>query len=125
MVHAYREAGGRGKLHLQVHLSYAGDEDTALKIAHEQWRTNVFAPPVPWDLEMVEHFDLVAEHVPPQALRAGVLISSDPGRHAAWLQDLIEIGFDEVYLHHVGQDLTEFIDVFGEHVLPQLEVTKP
>ena len=125
MVHAYREAGGRGKLHLQVHLSYARDEDTALSIAHEQWRTNVFAPPVPWDLEMVEHFDIAATHVPPEAMRACVLISSDPSQHAAWLRDLIDIGFDEVYLHHVGQDLTEFIDVFGEHVLPQLEVTKP
>ncbi|CAN5357742.1 TIGR03885 family FMN-dependent LLM class oxidoreductase [soil metagenome] len=125
MIDAYRAAGGRGKLYLQVHLSYAADEDTALKIAHEQWRTNVFHPPVPWDLEMVEHFDLAATHVPPEAMRDCVLISSDPARHAAWLNDLIDLGFDEVYLHHVGQELREFIDVFGAQVLPQLEVSKP
>lgn len=125
MALAYREAGGRGKLYLQVHLSYAAHDDTALRIAHEQWRTNVFPPPVPWDLVMVEHFDIAATHVPPEAMRAGVLISSDPAQHAAWLQDLIDIGFDEIFLHHAGQELLEFLDVFGQHVLPQLEVSKP
>jgi len=124
MVSAYRDAGGRGKLHLQVHLSYAKTDDEALNIAHEQWRTNVFPPPLPWDMDTAEIFDIAATHVPQEALREGVLISSETAQHAAWLHDLIELGFDEVYLHHVGQELTEFIEVFGEHVLPQLEASK-
>src|ERR687889_1859385 len=117
---AYRDAGGRGKAVLQVHLSYAQDDDTALRIAHEQWRTNVFSPPVCWDLELVEHFDEAARHVDPQDMHGSVLVSSDPGRHVAWLQDAIDLGFDELYLHHVGQDQREFIDVFGSRVLPEL-----
>lgn len=44
VVGAYREAGGRGPAHLQVHLSWAPDEDQALALAHDQWRTNVHAP---------------------------------------------------------------------------------
>jgi hypothetical protein len=36
---------------------------------------------------------------------------------------LIAVGVDEVYLHHVGQEQNRFIDVFGEHVLPQLSVS--
>ena len=28
-------------------------------------------------------------------------------------------------LHHVSQDQREFIDTFGERVLPELEVTRP
>lgn len=125
MVTAYREAGGRGKTYLQVHLSYAGDDETALQIAHEQWRTNVFPPPLACDLETPELFDIAATHVTPEVMREGVLISSDPAQHAAWLHDLIEIGFDEIYLHHVGNGLQEFIDVFGQKVLPQLEASKP
>jgi probable non-F420 flavinoid oxidoreductase len=46
-VEAYRGAGGRGPLALQVHLSYAADDETALTIAHEQWRSNVFSPTRP------------------------------------------------------------------------------
>jgi len=67
MVRAYREAGGRGRLRLQVHLSYAGDEDEALRVAFDQWRSNVFGPPVCWDLERQEEFiDTFATKVLPQ-----------------------------------------------------------
>jgi alkanesulfonate monooxygenase SsuD/methylene tetrahydromethanopterin reductase-like flavin-dependent oxidoreductase (luciferase family) len=118
MIDAYRSAGGRGKLVLQVHLSYARDEDTALAIAHDQWRSNVFSPPVCWDLDSPELFDEASRHVPPEAMRDAVRISADPGQHAAWLHEYAELGFDEIYLHHVGQEQREFIEVFGAKVLP-------
>jgi len=123
MVDAYRSAGGRGRLVLQVHLSYAADEDSALAVAHDQWRTNVFAPPLCWDIDSVQTFDEAAKHVPPEAVRDSVFVSADPGRHAAWLNQLVEIGFDELYLHHVGQEQREFLEVFGAEVLPQLDVS--
>ena len=47
-------------------------------------------------------------------------VSSDLGQHAAWLQEYVEQGWDELYLHFVGQEQAGFIDAFGEHVLPQL-----
>ena len=115
----YRENGGRGKVCLQVHLSYHPDEDEALRIAHDQWRTNVFGPPLCWDLELPEVFDQAAAQVPPQAMPDAVRISSDPGRHAAWLQEYADLGFDEIYL---GQEQDELSEVFGAKVLPQLGV---
>jgi alkanesulfonate monooxygenase SsuD/methylene tetrahydromethanopterin reductase-like flavin-dependent oxidoreductase (luciferase family) len=121
MVGEYRDAGGRGRLCLQVHLSWAPDEAVARRIAHEQWRSNVFAPPVCWDLELTEHFDEVSRHVTEQQVAEVVNVSADLGRHAAWLREYAELGFDEIYLHHVGQQLDGFVDAFGEHVLPQLE----
>lgn len=120
MVDAYRDAGGRGKLHLQVHLSWAPDEDAALAIAHDQWRSNVFAPPVCWDLELTEHFDEAAKHVSPEKVADVVHVSADLGRHAARLKEYAQLGFDEIYLHHVGKKQDAFIDAFGAHVLPEL-----
>jgi len=120
MIDAYRGAGGAGKLVLQVHLSYARTDEEALAIAHDQWRTNVFAPPICWDLDSPEAFDEAAKHVPPAAMHDSVLISSDLGRQAAWLAELGELGFDDIFLHHVGVDQDLFIDDFGQHVLPQL-----
>ena len=120
MIDAYRSAGGAGKLVLQVHLSYARTDEEALAVAHDQWRTNVFAPPVCWDLDTPEAFDEAAKHVPPSAMHDSVLISSDPGRQAAWLAELAALGFDDIYLHNVGVDQELFIDDFAEHVLPQL-----
>ncbi|MHA6694188.1 TIGR03885 family FMN-dependent LLM class oxidoreductase [Homoserinimonas sp. A520] len=124
VVDAYRSNGGVGPLVLQVHLSFAATDDEALAIAHDQWRTNVFSPPLCWDVDSVESFDLAATHVPPEAMHGSVNVSSDPARHVAWLQEAIDLGFDEIYLHHVGQEQTAFIDAFGEHVLPHLPVTR-
>jgi len=121
MIAAFRDNGGAGKrLAVQVHLAWAPDEDSALEIAHDQWRTNVFAPPLCWDLATVEQFDIAAEHVSPEAMRDTVLVSADPARHVEVLQELAELGFDEIYLHHVGREQERFIDAFGEHVLPKL-----
>ena len=121
-VDAYRGAGGTGPVALQVRLSWAPTEDEALAIAHDQWRSNVFPPDFNWDVDHVKHFDAAAEHVPPEALREPVLVSSDPAQHVAWLQELIALGFE--YLHHVGKEQSAWLDVFGEQVLPQLDVTQ-
>jgi probable non-F420 flavinoid oxidoreductase len=120
MVAGYRDAGGRGPLRLQVHLSWAPDSDEAAATAHEQWRSNVFAPPACWDIETTEVFDVVSEHVPEGLVHETVLVSHDLAQHAQWLFELAELGFDELYLHHVGQQQGAFIDAFGRDVLPQL-----
>jgi G6PDH family F420-dependent oxidoreductase len=120
MIDAYRGAGGRGKLHLQVHLSYDPDEARAEEIAYDQWRSNCFPPPVSWDLDRPELFDVVSESVSMEQLRSVVHISSDLGKHTAQLAEYAALGFDEIALHHVGQEQEGFVDAFGAKVLPQL-----
>lgn len=63
MLAAYRDNGGRGKAVLQVHLCWAPQEEDAVSVALDQWRSNVFAPPVPWDLPTAAHFDGVSADV--------------------------------------------------------------
>jgi probable non-F420 flavinoid oxidoreductase len=120
VIAAYREAGGRGRAALQVHLSWAPTEQEALHIAHDQWAANVFGPPVPWDTATVEAFDALAAQVPEDAVRAPVRVSTDLDEHIDWLAEYASLGFDDLYLHHVGQDQTAFLDAFGERVLPAL-----
>ncbi|MFG1945537.1 TIGR03885 family FMN-dependent LLM class oxidoreductase [Nonomuraea sp. NPDC048826] len=121
VIQAFREGGGEGKpIYLQVHLSWAEDEDTALRIAHEQWRTGMFGGEVAWNLETPSAFEQAAVAVRPEDMRASVLVSADLERQAGWLAELAGLGFDGLYLHHVGQEQHAFIDAFGEKVLPQL-----
>jgi probable non-F420 flavinoid oxidoreductase len=121
IIAAYRDAGGRGPINLQVHLSWAETTEEATQIAHDQWRSNVFSPPVCWDLEMAEHFDEASRHVTPEHVSTLVNVSADLGRHTAHLREYAELGFDQIYLHHVGQNLIPFIDAFGAHVLSNLK----
>ncbi|WP_431974414.1 TIGR03885 family FMN-dependent LLM class oxidoreductase [Micromonospora haikouensis] len=120
MIDAYRDAGGRGPLHLQVHVSWAPEQAEAEAIAYDQWRSNVFAPPICWDLETAEHFDAVSADVPLAKVASAVNVSADLGRHVGWLQEYVELGFDQIALHHVGQQQRAFIDTFGAQVLPKL-----
>ncbi|HEX6232931.1 MAG TPA: TIGR03885 family FMN-dependent LLM class oxidoreductase, partial [Jiangellaceae bacterium] len=118
MIDAYRDAGGRGRLCAQVHLSWHQDEEQAVAIAHDQWRSNVFPPALAWNLETPAQFDAAGQNVAPEDMRSNLLVSSDPAVYIKRISELSDLGFDEIYLHHVGQQQPGFIEFFGEHVLP-------
>lgn len=121
VLEAFRAAGGEGKpAYLQVHLSWAPDEEKARRIAHQQWAGNVFPSVLAWELEHPVQFDAAARHVEPDDVDGPVLISSDLGRFSDWLAELADLGFDGLYLHHVGQEQESFIDAFGAKVIPEL-----
>lgn len=118
VIDAYRGAGGRGRLALQLHLSWAPSIDEAEHIAFDQWRSNVFDAPLSWDLDSVAGFDAASAHVTIDSVRKVVRISDDLEQHVEWIREYTELGFDDVYLHFVGQEQAAFIDAFGERVLP-------
>ncbi|MGR0318044.1 TIGR03885 family FMN-dependent LLM class oxidoreductase [Agromyces sp. ZXT2-3] len=118
---AYRGAGGRGPICVQVHLSWAPTDDEAVAIAHDQWRQSLVPAHLAWELESPEAFDERTANAAPSDVAETLLASSDTSRHLDALLELAEIGVDRVYLHHVGQEQRGFIDAFGEHVLPELQ----
>ena len=120
VVGEYREAGGRGPLALQVHLAWGEDDAAAFAVAHDQWRSNLLPPTVNWHLETPEQYDAVAELVRPEEVRGTVLVEHDAERLADRVAELVACGFDEVYLHHVGQEQDAFLDVAGTVVVPRL-----
>jgi len=111
---------GPGPRYLQVHVSWAEDDEAALAIAHDQSRANVLGEPLAWDLPTPAHFDAACALVRPEDVRDAVLVSSDLGQHAAWLAERVALGFDAVYVHHVGKEQARFLDAFGDKVLPEL-----
>jgi probable non-F420 flavinoid oxidoreductase len=121
VIEAFREGGGAGKpMYLQAHVAYAPDEGAALAAAHEQWRTNALTGPLLWDAPLPAELDAAAAFVRPEDVRASVRVSSDLGRHRAWLEADRELGFERVFVHQVGLDQLRFLDAFGRHVLPGL-----
>jgi probable non-F420 flavinoid oxidoreductase len=121
LIDAFRRDGGDGKpVYVQVHLSWAADEDEALAVAHDQWRTNILPPALLAELEQVEEFERAAADVRPEEMRSKVWVSSDLGQHVAWLQEVVATGADGVYLHHVGRDQQAFIETFADKVLPEV-----
>lgn len=125
MIAAYRGAGGRGPLALQVHLSWAPTRDESEAMAMQQWRTNTFAPPTCWDLDSAEAFDEQSRDVTLADIAQAVRISEHEDQHTEWLLEYAELGFDEIYLHHIGQDHEKYFDAFVPEVLDQLKKAGP
>ncbi len=120
MIGAFRGGAGAGKpLLLKIQVSYDVDDRAARRGAWEQWRTTVLPPSVLEDLRQVAQFDALGPFVDPDELDQGVLISSDPARHADCLAEAAELGFEEIVVHNVNRSQERFIDVFGERVLPR------
>ncbi|MCK8610218.1 TIGR03885 family FMN-dependent LLM class oxidoreductase [Agromyces sp. C10] len=117
---AYRGAGGKGPVCVQVHLSWAPTDHEARAIAYDQWRQSLVPAHLAWELEQPEDFDERTADATVDDVAKTLLASSDTSRHLDALLELAELGVDRIYLHHVGQEQRGFIDAFGEHVLPEL-----
>jgi G6PDH family F420-dependent oxidoreductase len=124
VVDAFREAGGEGKpVFVQHALSWARSEDDARRGAHEQWRFSALGGELLPALRKPAEFEAAARFVTPNDVARGVRVSADLARHAAWLYEYAELGVDALYLFNVNRNQREFIESFGERVLPELART--
>jgi coenzyme F420-dependent glucose-6-phosphate dehydrogenase len=122
VVDAFRNNGGGNKpVYLKTQLSYADTEEKALQGAWDQWRTNIFHSTVLGDLWQVKQFDELGKYVQLEELKDMVRISSNVRQHIDWIQQDMQLGFERIILHNVNRDQQQFIEVFGEKVLPHFK----
>lgn len=119
-----REAGkdpaGMPKL-LQIHVSWAPTHEEAARNAVTEW-PNGGMPFPKQDIRNPEDFAAMARFVRPEDFTNRVLISADADEHIAHLRGYVDMGFDEIHVHNVGPNQSEFIDFYGERVLPRLNL---
>jgi coenzyme F420-dependent glucose-6-phosphate dehydrogenase len=126
IVRAFREGGGEGKpIMLQAAMSYAATEELAAKAVLREWRQSVLDPIQLSDLTTPRAFGEATRHATIDGVRDKVRCSADVNRHIDWLLGDLEVGFDAVYLHQLGRNMDEFIDVFAEKVLPAVRKAAP
>ncbi|WP_235493532.1 TIGR03557 family F420-dependent LLM class oxidoreductase [Leifsonia sp. Leaf336] len=104
---------------LQLHLSWAPTDEEALRNAMVEWPNGGMKFPK-GDIRSPYEFEQMAKLVRPEDFEGRMVISADPDRHRAQIQSFLDLGFDRIYLHNVGRNQREWIDVFGQQVLPAL-----
>ena len=117
-----REAGkdpAKFKFILQLHLSWAPTDEEAVANALREWPNGGMKFPKQ-DIRSPLDFEQMAKLVRPEDFAGRMVISSDPERHRAEIQKFLDMGFQQVYLHNVGRNQADWIDVFGRDVLPKL-----
>lgn len=115
---AGRDASTMPKV-LQLHLSWAPSDEEAMRNAILEWpiaglrvgRSDVRSP---------YEFAQLAQTVRPADFEGRMVVSADPDRHRAEIQRHLDLGFDRIYLHNVGRNHSEWLEVFGRDVLPGL-----
>jgi G6PDH family F420-dependent oxidoreductase len=115
---AGREPDSQLKI-LQLHLSWAPTDEEALANAMREWPNGGMRFPKA-DIRSPYDFEQMAKLVRPEDFDGRMLISSDPDAHRAEIQKYFDVGVNRVYLHNVGRNQAEWIDVFGRDVLPKL-----
>jgi hypothetical protein len=72
------------------------------------------------DIKSPHDFAAMAKLVRAEDFEGRMLISSDLEAHRRAIQKFIDLGFHQIYLHNVGRNQRQFIEVFGREVLPKL-----
>lgn len=121
VVEAFRERAPGKPILVKAQLSYAQDEEPARAGAYEQWRTNAVPGPITQNLRTTAQFDTVGETITHEQVTQSVHVSADVDRHVEWLAAMADLGVERVFVHNVNREQEQFVDDFGEHVLPELE----
>jgi coenzyme F420-dependent glucose-6-phosphate dehydrogenase len=104
---------------LQLHLSWAPTNEEAMTNAMTEWPNGGMKFPKQ-DIRSPFDFEQLAKLVRPEDFDGRMLISADLDAHRAEIQKFLDLGIDRIYLHNVGRNQTEWIDAFGQEVLPKL-----
>jgi len=104
---------------LQLHLSWAPTYEEALSHALVQWPNGGMKFPK-GDVRSPFELEQMAKLVRPEDFEGRMVISEDPDVHREYIQRFVDLGFDRIYLHNVGRNQREWIDVFARDVLPKL-----
>jgi G6PDH family F420-dependent oxidoreductase len=104
---------------LQVHLSWAEDDETAWANALDQWPNGGMKFPKA-DVRSPFDFQQMAKLVRREDFEGRMVVSSDLDVHRAALQKYVDAGFNRIYIHNVGRNQDAFLDAFGKEVLPKL-----
>jgi G6PDH family F420-dependent oxidoreductase len=104
---------------LRLHVSWAATYDEAMTNALTEWPNGGMRFPRS-DIRSPFEFEQLAKLVRPEDFDGRMLVSSDPDEHRAHIQRFLDLGFDRVYLHNVGRNQAEWIEIAGRDILPKL-----
>src|SRR6476619_7048453 len=97
---------------LQLHLSWAPTDEEALTNAMVEWPNGGMKFPKA-DIRSPFELEQMAKLVRPEDFEGRMVISADPDEHRAYIQKFADLGFDRIYLHNVGRNQREWIEVFA------------
>jgi coenzyme F420-dependent glucose-6-phosphate dehydrogenase len=118
---AFDAAGGGGPRYGQVTVCWAESEAEARATALEWWPNAGLRGTLSQELPLPSHFEQAAEMVSEEDIAEAVSCGPDPALHLAKIQQYLDAGYDNVYIHQVGPDQQGFIGFYEKTLQPELK----
>jgi G6PDH family F420-dependent oxidoreductase len=116
---AFDQAGGEGKpRYIQLTVCWAEREEEARRTALEIWPNAAMPGQLSQELPLPLHFEQTAQLITEEMIAEAIVCGPDVKRHADAVQELIDAGFDHIYIHQVGHDQAGFMQFYTSKVLP-------
>ena len=120
LLDGYARAGGGGPRIGQITVCWAQSEEEARRIAREWWPTVALHGEVSQELPSPAHFEQLTKSVTEEQVAELVPCGPDVEMHVAKINQYIDAGYDQVYIHQVGPDQAGFIKFAEGELLPAL-----
>jgi G6PDH family F420-dependent oxidoreductase len=118
----FKVAGGAEKpRYCQVTVCWAQDEPRARRTAHEYWPNAGLKGELSQELPLPAHFAQAVKLVREDDVAQVIVCGPDPAKHLEKIQQLVEAGYDHVYVHQVGPDQEGFFRFYQQEVLPKFQ----
>jgi G6PDH family F420-dependent oxidoreductase len=116
LVEAFEAAGGSGPRYAQVHVCLGPDEELCRKRVHEIWPNAAIPGSLAQELPTWTHFEQAAQLVSPDDVISSVIVGADVDGLVQRVQEMLDVGFDHVYLHQIGPDQAALFDVWDREL---------
>ena len=114
----YREHGGKGPATSGLKVCWGEDRDECVRTVHRIWPNEALEGELAQVLPSPRHFEQATTLVTEQQISEAVACGPDPDEHIEKIQEVVDAGFDEVYVGHIGRDHDGFLDFYEREVLP-------
>ena len=121
VIQAFRDAGGAGKpIQAGTKVAWGPDADAALDLAHRLWANEQLPGQLGQTLPRPQDFEAAMSLVDRETVGDAVAHGDDPEVHARQIQQFVDAGIDEVYVHQIGPDMAVFFDAWSRDIRPQV-----
>jgi G6PDH family F420-dependent oxidoreductase len=125
LLQTFENAGGSGKQKLgQVTVCYGTNAERAKQTAFEVWPTAALKGELTPELPLPRHFEQAVANVTPDDIAKIIVCGPDVEAHVKAVQEYVDAGFDEVYVHQIGPEQDAFFEFYSREVLPAVKVGK-
>ncbi|MEV4258950.1 TIGR03557 family F420-dependent LLM class oxidoreductase [Spirillospora sp. NPDC049652] len=125
LAEAYRAHGGSGPHYAEMPMSWASDEETAVKAVHRLGRWSTGGWPVMAELPNPPSFAAASETVREDDMREAMPCGPDVSRYLSSAQSYVDAGADHLVMQNWGPDPEGFMEFYRSELDERLRAMSP